>query len=182
METRACKVCGETKALTLFPTTKSEGNGRRYRRWECRHCVYLRQAAWRERNAERIRDAGRRSVQRMRERKMQADPQGFRATEAKLAKDYRTQLKAKIYAGYGGGECACCGEMEISFLSIDHTNNDGYTRRKAKIYGSGAMVYGWLWKQFKTTGKWPDGYQILCMNCQHGKARNGGVCPHTSKA
>jgi hypothetical protein len=28
---------------------------------------------------------------------------------------------------------------------------------------------------------YPEGFQILCMNCQFGKRMNNGVCPHTSK-
>jgi hypothetical protein len=24
----------------------------------------------------------------------------------------------------------------------------------------------------------PSGYRVLCMNCNHGRKRNGGICPH----
>jgi hypothetical protein len=24
----------------------------------------------------------------------------------------------------------------------------------------------------------PPGFQLLCSNCNHGRARNGGICPH----
>jgi hypothetical protein len=28
---------------------------------------------------------------------------------------------------------------------------------------------------------YPQGYQVLCMNCQVGRRDNGGVCPHQSR-
>ena len=38
------------------------------------------------------------------------------------------------------------------------------------------------WDELKPSLKrqgWPkDGYQLLCANCNQGRARNGGVCPH----
>jgi hypothetical protein len=27
----------------------------------------------------------------------------------------------------------------------------------------------------------PPGYQVLCMNCNHGKRMNNGVCPHKER-
>ena len=43
------------------------------------------------------------------------------------------------------------------------------------LRGNGQRLLVWL----KTNG-WPrEGYQLLCCNCNQGKTRNGGVCPHT---
>ena len=75
---------------------------------------------------------------------------------------------------YGGYKCACCGEVEPKFLTLDHINNDGYMRKKyGKEPRAAAQLYGWLRKM-----GYPDGFQVLCMNCNFGKAQNGGVCPH----
>lgn len=173
-ELRVCKKCGLEKPLTSFGETVSQGNGRKYRRNVCYVCKNEANAKWRENNRERLREIGRRATQRMRER--QAEKMGyeaFRKLEAGKTKAYNASLKAQVYAAYGGYKCACCGETEPSFLSIDHMNNDGYKLRKAQTQGSGVRILGWLKKH-----GYPEGYQILCMNCQHGKARNGGVCPH----
>ena len=81
------------------------------------------------------------------------------------------QLKLEVLTIYGGKKCACCGETELSFLSIDHINGGGEQQRK-KI-GSGTAFYRWL----RHSG-YPEGFQVLCHNCNHGKHINGGICPH----
>lgn len=83
------------------------------------------------------------------------------------------KLKNAAYAAYGGFQCACCGETEEGFLSIDHVNNDGAHHRKNVSHRK-------LPKWLKKNG-YPEGFQILCMNCNFGKARNGGVCPHQTR-
>ena len=87
----------------------------------------------------------------------------------------RAKTKAAVFAAYGG-KCACCGETEASFLSIDHINNDGAKFRKEVLgnrAAAGFHTYRWL-----VLHEFPEGYQVLCMNCQWGKKMNSGVCPH----
>ena len=87
---------------------------------------------------------------------------------------YRKEEKLRCYSAYGGAVCACCGETTLEFLSLDHTNNDGAKQRRLlKYHGSGHAFYVWLRKH-----GYPEGYQVLCMNCNFGKRMNGGVCPH----
>lgn len=88
--------------------------------------------------------------------------------------EYRATLKAEMHAAYGG-VCNCCGEREQLFLQLDHVHNDGHLDRKKN------KTSAKLWAKLKRQG-WPkDRYQLLCANCNHGKAINGGVCPHQSK-
>jgi len=78
-------------------------------------------------------------------------------------------FKAEMIAAYGG-KCACCGETEPVFLSLEHVNGGGYQERKV----GGAMG---VWRRLRAEG-WPkDGYRILCMNCQFG-TKLGRTCPH----
>jgi hypothetical protein len=72
-----------------------------------------------------------------------------------------------------GGQCACCGETEPAFLAIDHVNGGGNAHRREVGYpkGGGAFFY-WLRKH-----GYPDGYQVLCHNCNMAKTYLG-VCPH----
>lgn len=79
-------------------------------------------------------------------------------------------LKRVVYTHYGN-RCACCNETELNFLTIDHVNNDGYLKRKQE--GVGASLY----RKIKNSC-FPLSFQLLCMNCNFGKARNKGVCPH----
>lgn len=90
---------------------------------------------------------------------------------------YRQSLRQLVLNHYGY-RCVCCGENELIFLTIDHINNDGAEHRKQLCKNSnvGSVgLYRWLKKN-----NFPDGFQILCYNCNIGKYRNGGVCPHES--
>jgi hypothetical protein len=83
--------------------------------------------------------------------------------------------KQKVLSYYGD-RCLCCGESEPLFLTIDHIENDGAAHRKRAGFTSHHNIYGWL-----VRNKFPSGFQVLCMNCNQGKHRNGGVCPHVKK-
>jgi hypothetical protein len=76
----------------------------------------------------------------------------------------------KIVFEYYGSKCACCGEDEPMFLMIDHINGGG-TRHTNSL--PGRSIYAWLVKN-----NFPEGFQLLCANCNWGKERNGGTCPH----
>lgn len=83
------------------------------------------------------------------------------------------ELKERVYDAYGR-QCRCCGESEMLFLELDHVNNDGKELRK--IHGAGVDLYAYLIET-----NFPDFIQVLCVNCNRGKARNGGVCPHKTR-
>ena len=143
-----------------------------------REKVNQRMRDWRDANREKSREHAREWRNRKLANGTAEEIADFRAKEA--AKTRRTQsvCKDEIYAAYGGYICACCGESEPMFLSIDHIHNNGAEERKAGLYrGSGTAFYQWLRKN-----KFPSGYQVLCMNCQVGKHKNGGVCPHQTSA
>lgn len=88
----------------------------------------------------------------------------------------RNAAKEAAYNAYGGYKCACCGETEIAFLSIDHVHNDGAEHKRQNNIRTGEQMYRWL-----ARNKFPPGFQVLCMNCQWGKRNNNGVCPHQSE-
>ena len=85
-----------------------------------------------------------------------------------------------------GRICACCGEFRQTMLELDHVDNDGAEHRKSltekwknawanKNIG-GTHIYRWIVKN-----NYPDGFQILCSNCNKSKARNGGICEHKTE-
>ena len=76
-----------------------------------------------------------------------------------------------MFNAYGGYVCACCGEKNPGFLTLDHTKGGG--RQHRKQLGGGDKVWAWL----RRNG-FPPGYRVLCYNCNVGRAANGGVCPH----
>jgi hypothetical protein len=82
----------------------------------------------------------------------------------------RKELKARLYEVYGS-KCECCGETNPKFLTLDHVRNDGGTERRIGMKNNSIML-----KAIREKDK--SHYQILCYNCNMGKARNGGICPH----
>ncbi len=84
-----------------------------------------------------------------------------------------------VWAGYRdqiidayGAFCGCCGETERTFLTIDHVHGGGTEHRRSLGGGNRRMMLQIIEAGF------PDDYQVLCFNCNMGRARNGGVCPH----
>jgi hypothetical protein len=85
---------------------------------------------------------------------------------------WRRKLKIETFVRYGGFVCACCGENNEAFLQLDHINGGGCEHRKNVTGGGGTQLYTHL-----RDNNWPEGYQVLCANCNWGK-RFLGVCPH----
>ena len=129
---------------------------------------------WREANRDKSREQSRGWRDRKIANGTPEEVAAIRAAEAAKTRRMNAKCRDDVFAAYGGYKCSCCGENEPMFLSIDHVNNDGAEeRRSGKYHGSGTAFYQWLRKN-----GYPSGYQVLCMNCQVGKHKNGGVCPH----
>lgn len=87
-------------------------------------------------------------------------------------RSYRNRMRRKAISSYGN-KCACCGETEYLFLELDHINGGG-RKHRLKIGDSSYSIVRWAGRN-----NYPkDIIQILCSNCNMGKARNGGICPH----
>lgn len=118
-----------------------------------------RRAAMTTEDREAIRRAGRERYVEKRERIIASQ------------KKYRQSQKDAILDHYGRF-CACCGEDEPVFLSLDHINGDGAAHRREMRKRSGASLYALLIKE-----GFPAGFQVLCFNCNFAK-RTGNACPH----
>jgi hypothetical protein len=90
---------------------------------------------------------------------------------------FRRSKIVKLIRLQYGESCTCCGESEPVFLTIDHVNDDGSEHRQEV----GFDIYRFLYAEFRRTGKWPEGFTTLCYNCNAGRWRNGGECPHQRK-
>lgn len=82
-----------------------------------------------------------------------------------IVADGKRLLKLEVMSYYSNGEpqCKVCGNTGIKHLSIDHINGGGSKHTK-EIGGGGNQLYRWL-KQ----NDYPDGFQVLCMNCNFDK-------------
>lgn len=80
------------------------------------------------------------------------------------------RVKSAVMQKYGG-KCFCCGEERIAFLTIDHANDDGASRRKAGDHG-GSRYYEKLVKD-----PLDPTLRVACYNCNCAR-RVTGICPH----
>lgn len=81
----------------------------------------------------------------------------------------RRKARLEVLTHYSNGEmkCACCGENEVKFLTLDHINGRSDGQRAA-----GTALVQWIRKM-----KYPSGFQVLCFNCNCAKGF-WGKCPH----
>lgn len=86
-------------------------------------------------------------------------------------KTYEKALRLEVLHHYSNGnpQCACCRESHYEFLAIDHINGGGNIERKREHT---TKIYSFLKRK-----NYPDGYQILCHNCNMAKGLYG-LCPH----
>lgn len=179
-KTVTCKGCGAE-----FTTERSG------RTWRCAECtrVYLaerrqkdqyRHSVYSKQYRERLGDA---YTEKMRNRRRELvktllpdELEKFRQAERDKTLRAQAVTKDAVFKAYGGYRCVCCNETEPLFLSVDHIYNDGNKMRKKGVHAKGGTsFYQWIKRH-----NFPPGFQILCMNCNTGKHRNGGVCPHQS--
>lgn len=87
---------------------------------------------------------------------------------------YRLKARQEVISKYGG-KCNCCGESNFLFLVIDHINNDGFIERKALYGAPSGSGTAWLLRLRRSPVR--EDLQVLCYNCNSGKA-HFGECPH----
>lgn len=120
------------------------------------------QRRYRERHPEQVRESVRRSYHKNKEK----------YKPKKKASEHKRYLEVrkKVLTYYGGNppRCACCGETQDEFLTIDHISGGG-TKHRKRIR---RPFYRWLLEN-----NFPEGYRVLCMNCNHSLGQYG-YCPH----
>lgn len=175
-----CSKCGQKKTVNDFP--------RRAVDYQCNACRrdYAREAYRQKRAAMSPEElAAEKAKINARQNKRRSDALAampadeLAAYKERINRDNtirRLAVRDQVYQAYGGYRCACCGETERAFLSIDHIHNDGAKHKREEKLHTGEQLYRWLVRK-----GFPPGFQILCMNCQWGKRNNNGVCPHQGK-
>ena len=94
-------------------------------------------------------------------------------TQSEKSARHDRKLKIQTMTVYGDGSCACCGERNLGFLTLDHITPLG---NRAERLESGLWYYGRLRRD-----GWPskDNLRVLCYNCNCARQFAGnGVCPH----
>jgi hypothetical protein len=86
----------------------------------------------------------------------------------RYAKAYTAKCREAVYREYGG--CYCCGIVEPRFLTVDHIDRNGW-RDRAENSTS-------IYVRLVALGFPRDNFRVACYNCNNGRERNGGICPH----
>lgn len=85
-------------------------------------------------------------------------------------RENRHLLKVKNLMHYSNPEgsivCNNCGEQDIDVLCLDHIEGKGNQHRKEDIKSRGSGLYYWV-----ARNNYPDGFQVLCANCNIRKTR-----------
>lgn len=148
METKICPKCNKALPINDFYLRNSVCRKPDARRSWCKFCA---QAYRKELNT--------------------ADPSRKTKESAIAKKSYKKNRKVAIE--YYGGMCSCCGETQYEFLTFDHVNGKTEEdKKKPRHLMGGAYLYLWLKKN-----NYPEGFQILCYNCNCAKGYYG-QCPH----
>lgn len=139
----------------------------------CKECNKIYHREYYRKNKEKLNE---KEKLRLKKRRSNVD---FVMSERQRGREYWANLRHEAIMAYGGYKCACCEEKEPLFLSIDHIENNGADHRRelgiknGNGKGGNTVLYIWLKRN-----NYPVGFQILCMNCNMGKSRNKGICPH----
>lgn len=182
--TKTCSKCSEIKDVSEFYKYLYHKDGLHS---ACKKCHYATVKEWRKNNVEKWNVISRKLAAKYRETTdvLEKNRKYKKVNGVRLSarnKERWREIKYEIFSHYCGGEpiCMCCGEKNMEFLSLDHINNDGAEHRRSMRLGkkgggmgSGTQLYYWIRRN-----KYPLLFQILCMNCNCGKAKNDGVCPH----
>ncbi len=153
---KICRLCKSTKSLADFHADKIKSGGYRS---ECKECTRARGRKYYSQNGKVVRAKN----------KLWRDANKVSSKEQERDRRARQRINCIEYYSNGSSVCACCGEGNFRFLTIDHINNDGYIHRNSGV----SHICSWLIKN-----GYPEGFQVLCFNCNCGKRVNNGVCPH----
>lgn len=151
-----CGTCGETKPSTEFYADRSKRHGHAT---VCKDCTKAR-------SAKRTSDPETRDQALAYMRDYAKRPEIVERRRQREAED-----RQKVIELYGGA-CACCGEREPAFLTLDHVEGDGAAHRAADPL-AGSIVKWHRRHGFKRS----DRFQLLCWNCNCAKGIRG-ACPH----
>lgn len=161
---KKCSMCTEMKPAEMFYVTKGKLSSR------CKSCTRQQVKTWMKENRETYQKG---HNERYNRRYARSEKMRMYVAQ-KTQRRYR-RLQRVVFDHYGR-ICICCGETNPKFLTIDHVNNDGAqfrTRTGGGRHGATGRLYAFIIRN-----GFPLDFQVNCYNCNCGKARNDGVCPH----
>ncbi len=174
-----CTSCKTDLNIDAFTPSEQKKGAPRNNRARCRTCLSEVARKWREDNPEKYREqmlSKARTFYSRHRKKVLVYAKEYQAKNQKIikekSKNWREKTRAIVFNHYGMA-CACCGESNYRFLSLDHINGGGNENRRDTGTTGGSNFYSYVIK-----AGFPDDLQTLCFNCNLGRHHNGGICPH----
>ncbi len=152
---RTCSLCRVKKEISEFYRRKNYDCQSHEYTYDCKVChrIYVNKYDSKNSKSKRIKE--KHWIMQNRE------------LHLKNKKEYRARVRKQAIEKYGG-KCKCCGETNLVFLAMDHINGGGSKHLRTIKY----QIAFWLRKN-----NYPDGFQVLCHNCNMAK-HILGACPH----
>lgn len=147
--------------------------------------------AWYQRNKERLRpinrerqrfyraaspearERGRMNAREWKAKRLAEDAIKWPALWNRRERIAKRKARIECFQAYGN-RCACCGETQREFLSIDHIHGGG-TKARQNGFPAGTRLYARL----RTLG-YPADFRLLCHNCNQAIGFHG-ACPHEGR-
>jgi len=172
MAEKTCRRCKVLKPLEAFHRNKHFADGRSS---YCIECDNARNRLYFKRYTPEMLDEHRRRAREYARKRYHLYKDRYLVRQREYIKHRKTEVHASLLKLFGD-HCACCGEANKDFLTLDHIRGGGNDHRKML---SGHTTRVWL--DAITDDKRHEKYQLLCMNCNWG-SRKDGVCPHKKQA
>jgi hypothetical protein len=136
---------------------------------------------WREAHPDRIKEYQKNWKEKYPGRKNElARKAYYKNHESRLKRDQELRKERRLrvlthYCTHIPLCCACCGENNYEFLTLDHIDGGGTKHRKTLKITAGKDFYAWIIRN-----DFPVGYRVLCMNCNFSFGV-WGYCPHEGR-
>jgi len=165
---KRCYRCGKDRPLEDFGKNCSKPDGKST---ECRKCKSNQDKEYRRRNKEKVKAQKHEYYLEHRDEIIQKACRWAKDNPVEhnsRCKKIKEKQKLTVFSEYCDDvvKCKSCDENDIEILTIDHIDGNGAEhRREIGMAGRGGdPFYQWLKKN-----NYPDGFQVLCYNCNFRK-------------
>jgi hypothetical protein len=166
---KKCYYCKKNLGFDCFGKNASKPDGLAS---ECRKCKSEQDKKYREKNKKNIKNKSHNYYLKNKDY-IYKKTLNYQKNNPDKVKKYsavsRTKIKTDTFSYYSNGNIKCknCSCKDLDILTIDHINGKGSSHR-IEIFGDkktgGCRFYFWLKRN-----NFPNGYQVLCFNCQFRK-------------
>lgn len=163
---KRCDICKQELSIELFGKNKRNKDGLHT---TCKPCKKIIDKNYRLNNKDKIKVAKHEHYLKNKDKIKQRindyiSKNRDKHNEWKIKAKNKLKLEVFVYYGQGQLKCNFCDEFELNMLTIDHVNGNGNKHREKEGIKTGYSTYQWLKKN-----NYPDGFQVLCWNCQFKK-------------